>query len=226
MKIPKKPIRIAPINDASVRRVVKRWAKPVFQGAIYALGILPMVLGLGLLITEGLPNMRPNIPEPETNTAEQMPAEPTDPPTMTLSKRVILYVHPLDRPRLAQMIKKDIDRHGGWTIRHNHKGRALTGAVPQDYIKRLQPLISSSGVKPPSAAYQEWARMVHQHPHDPTITGPADTMVSLWIGVPIITNQITKTLMWWTAVPSLIALLIALLGIPINVVAERLTADS
>ena len=214
------------MNDASARRAARRWVRPVFQGAIYALGILPMLLAMGILITEGLPNMRPNILEPSTTSVERAHAESTGSPNMKLGRTIILYVRPMDRQRLVQTMEGDIDRHGGWTIRRDQKGRELTAAVPREYIGRLQPLISSSGISPPSTAYREWARMVHQQPHDPTITGPADTTVSIWIGVPMMTSRITPMLIWGLGVPSLAALLIALLCIPANMIAWRPAENS
>lgn len=212
----------SPNAEARFKDTVCRFSETGTIGATYLCVALQLVLWIGILFTEGVPNMRPNIPDPKGTAVASMPVEPASPPMKRLTKTVILYVQPVDLQRLARTITQDVARHGGHITKQDQNGRSWTFVVPERYLDRMEPLITSSEVHPPRAEYQNWAKMVSEQPHDPNINGTADTAVSLRLGIPIISNPTTKKLALWTAIPSVVAFL----TLPLMMIAHRLAYDS
>ena len=201
-----------------MRSAIHRRAGHVVLIAMGTLNILQIAMWTGAGILEGFPNMSPNIPDPTAGpgteiSGNEIPGEAARTLASGLSERVIVYVHPVNLQRFAETVNRDVARHGGWSIQHDRSVGVWTLAAPRGYLKRMGLLTADSGANPQSAAYQDWAWMVHRHPVDASISGPAAAAVSLQLNVPIITNQATKTLMWWTGVPSLIAMLGVLAGL-------------
>ena len=215
---------MTPGQDVStkIKRSIHYSAEPVALWAMNILGALICAFFIGVTITEGIAGIFPKIPEPIN---QRMPRQKhdTDGRVSTIwSKHIVLYVRGADRQRLAQTLAHDVAVHGGTTIRKNSDNATWTFAVPQPYLKRIQQLSASSGVKPPNTAYQQWAIAVHHAPHDPSIMGPPNTEVTLRLVVPLFSNPATKPLIKWTMIPSLIALL----TIPAAFLSERITAGT
>ena len=221
MKITKTSFKLTSISPANIGCSVQRLCGPATLVSAYLFAVLQVAFWVGIWVTEGVPNMRVNIPQPVEMTTPDVVSEPSDRLTKRLNKPIFLYVQPVDIQRLAQTIIQDVDRHGGRTMSRDPNGKELTFAVPEDYLRRIQALITPSGANPHSTDYQDWTHLVHNQPLDPSINGRADTAVSIRLVMPIFTNPITKTLAAWTAIPSLFVLL----TIPMFIVAQRLTAD-
>ena len=205
---------------AKVKRAIHRSAEPVGLQAMNILGALLCAFIVGVTITEGFAGMFPRIPEPINN--QMPPHKPeTDGQISTLrSEHILLYVRGADRQRLTRTISHDVVAHGGITVRKTVDNSTRTFAVPQTYLKRIHLLSASSGIKPPPANYRRWAIAVYNYPHDQSITGPADTNLTIRLAVPLVGNAATKPLIKWTLIPSLIALV----TVPAAFLSERITA--
>ena len=192
---------------------------------LWAMNILGASLGafcIGVTITEGIVGMFPRIPEPIN---QQMPGEKpqTESQISTIwTKDIFLYVRGADRQRLIQTLTHDVAAHGGTTIRKTSNNSTLNFAVPKTYLKRIDLLSASSGMKHPTKNYRRWVIAVYNYPHDTSITGPADTQLNIRLAAPFphFSNPATKPLIKWTLITSLIALL----TIPAAFLSERITA--
>ena len=215
---------MTPGQDVStkIKRAIHYSAEPVALGAMYILGALICTFFIGVTITEGIAGLFPKIPEPINQGISRQSLDKDDRVSTIWSRHIVIYVRGADRQRLIQTITHDVNVHGGSAVRKNSDKSTWTLAVPQTYLKRVQLLSASSGVNPPSTAYQRWAIAVYNNPHDPSITGPADTEVTLRLSVPVFSNPATKPLIKWTIIPSLIALL----TIPAAFLSERITAGT
>ncbi len=221
MKVTTTSLKFTSISPATFRCFVQRSWEPATLVSAYLFAVLQAAFWVGVWFTEAVPNIQANIPEPIAMTMRDVESEPFDAPTKRLTKPVFLYVQPVDIHRLAETIIQDVDRHGGRTMSRDPNAKELTLVVPEDYLRRIQPFLTSSAPSPHGTEYQDWAHLVHNQPLDPSINGHADTAVSIRLIRPIFTNPITKTLAAWTAIPSLFVLL----TIPMFIVAQRLSEN-
>ena len=132
----------------------------------------------------------PSIPEPPTGikTAHQN----TRPdPNLNVANPVDLYINPRHKDRLAETLKQDIARHGGFLLQEYDEARRYTFAVPAPYLERIRELTESSGTRPPRPAYRHWAHKIHDNPKNPDITGPANVAITFQLQHPWFSGRFT-----------------------------------
>ena len=97
---------------------------------------------------------------------------------------------------MVETLTRDVANHGGRTVLENPERSAWTFTVPHSYLQRIGPLIESSGDSIQNSAYRQWAKGIHQQPHDPTVTGPPNVLVTLRLGMPF-AHPITLLVAKW-----------------------------
>lgn len=171
------PIRLTPITRANADTTIHVVIRYLHMAPLFLIAAAVAVLFIGVFCVEILLTSWPSIPEPIEH-SEQPQQQPTSTLPLQTVALVQIYPQPQDMTFLGQTLKQDVIRHGGTVIRGNDEARNWTFAVSEDYLTRIQPLISASGVRPPGTSYREWARMVSANPKDSNITGPAYAAVT------------------------------------------------
>lgn len=152
-----------------------------FQRLLNATLVATLAFGLASLflnIAGGLVFPAPAL-VPRTELDEKETQVHTLPPqAMTRHPGITIRTRHRDWANFRNILRNDVQRHGGWyEYREDHR---TAYHVPGSYLERIAPLIKSSGQKPHSDAYAQWANHVLANPPPtPDRTPLADTTISV-----------------------------------------------